>query len=101
MSRQWQERAVPRLRSIADVGQGSLQPHSAADGGRRDERCATSVMSVWTDATPRQCDMALTVMVCKEMLDSAPRYEYVRVIDCSLLGQLATLSDQASVLNFP
>ncbi|KAG8308615.1 hypothetical protein J6590_105381 [Homalodisca vitripennis] len=33
-------------RSFADVGQESLQPHIPADGGRRDERCATSVMSV-------------------------------------------------------
>ncbi|KAG8252787.1 hypothetical protein J6590_048286 [Homalodisca vitripennis] len=69
--------ACASLRSIADVGQGALQPHSAAEGGRRDERCAT-VMLVWTDAAPRQCDImalrqyifsnvyALLINLCRE-----------------------------------
>ncbi|KAG8276869.1 hypothetical protein J6590_055390 [Homalodisca vitripennis] len=59
---------VTRQRTSAKNRSSRIIP---ADGGRRDERCATSVMSVWTDATPRQCDMALTQQHCKPTKDRA------------------------------
>ncbi|KAG8283955.1 hypothetical protein J6590_003647 [Homalodisca vitripennis] len=57
-------------RSFADVGQESLQPHNPADGGRHDERCATSVMPCHTAVASRPSIYSMNVRVCCDGLES-------------------------------